>query len=163
MEVLMVSKLLKMVTLAAIFFLFTLLGGYASNEKTGRVVIHGHSGDEYTDGWYNGRYWKTLDLQRKIDLLTGINTGMFLMANELFKQNIGKREKQFVDSALDSLIVPGFKVSEFAKAIDKFYANDADVRIALAYAYLWVLRDFRGENPEILQAHKLQLRRDWNR
>jgi len=159
----MTSKLVKLVTLAGIFFLFTHFLGHAFSEKARRIVIHGHSGDEYTDGWYNGRYWKTLDLQRKIDFLTGIDTGMFLMANELSKQNLGKREKEFVDSALDSLTVPGFKVSEFAKAIDKFYANDADVRIAVAYAYLCVLRDFGGETPEILQTHKLQLRRDWNR
>jgi hypothetical protein len=158
----MLSKLVRMVTLAGIFFLFTLFLGHAADERTERIVIHGHPGDEYTDGWYNGRYWKTLDLQRKIDCLRGIDTGMFLMANELFKQNLGEREKTFVYSALDSLIVPGFKVSEFAKAMDKFYADDADVKIAVAYAYLWVLRDFRGENPEILRTHKLQLRRDWN-
>jgi len=159
----MTSKLVKLITLAGIFCLFTHFLGNASSDKAGRIVIHGYSGDEYTDGWYNGRHWKTLDLQRKVDLLTGIDTGMFLMANELSKQNIGKREKEFVGSALDSLIVPGFKVTEFAKAIDKFYANDADVKIAVAYAYLYVLRDFRGETPESLQTHKLQLRRDWNR
>lgn len=107
--------------------------------------------DYYTKGWPNGKYWESLKNQEKIDFLNGLETGIALCRN--LSNN---------SSVFDDLLITGFRMSDFSSEIDLLYTQHANIRIAIAYAYSYVIKKMKGELPQELDNYLVWLRKTFN-
>lgn len=146
----------------SIMIILSILPYPVISSDTGTLIIEGNVGEEYTGGWINGRYWEELNLQNKILLLEGINYGIFFMTNELLGSAINSDGKKIVTSKTDYIITSGFKVSEFVKEIDKFYSDKTVIKVPVPYAYVYILKKFRGEDAKLVEDYRNQLLKQWN-
>jgi len=116
-----------------------------------------------TRGWGNGRYWEKLDQDAKIQHLYGIEAGIFLYAEELSARTKSESELNRIQAQTNELSVAGFKFSDVAQQVDSFFADRANIRIPVAYAYLYSVKRMSGDTPENLERYLASLRRIWNK
>ena len=108
--------------------------------------------DDFTVGRTNGRGYLKLDMQARIALLAGIDDGMAFLADE----------GVIPIATVNRYTVNGFYVSDFAKQVNDFYKDMANIRIPVSYAFLYVQRKSKGENPRDLENFLATLRKTWS-
>src|SRR5262245_15494510 len=121
----------------------------AANSGTG-AVGQNVDPEELTDGWPNGRFWNTLDLQSKIWFLYGIESGVGLA---------GSATHEDARSLLSEFGVKGFRFSDVAAEVDAFYRERANIRVPVAFAYHYVVKKMKGASPDELNTFAAQLRK----
>ena len=115
-----------------------------------------------THGWANGRYWVGLSLDAKIQHLYGIEAGINLFAEELKSKTKTESEWNRVEELRKKLMIGGFRFSDVAQQVDKFFEDRSNIRIPVDYAYLYSVRKMSGESPSQLEYYLASLRKQWN-
>lgn len=116
-----------------------------------------------TRGWANGRYWQGLSDDSKIQHLYGVEAGLNLFAEELSYRATTEAQLEQIEKLRDELMVGGFRFSDVAQQVDRFYQDSANILIPVDYAYLYSVKKMRGENPDQLQEYLASLRKKWNK
>ena len=97
--------------------------------------------EEESYGWANGVYYLHRDRQARVDLLHGMHQGISLLFGE------GRISQE----VYESYNLSGFRFGDFVDQIDKLYQDKANLRIPIAYAYLYALRRARGDSPQEIE------------
>jgi len=109
----------------------------------------------------NGRYWKQLNQQSKIALLYGYEEGVTMLVRETrlkAKPDVATKTEEVAAS----LMISGFRFSDFVKQVDELYDDTANVRIPVIDAYVYALLKIRGATKQKLEDHVATLRRKYN-
>ena len=113
-----------------------------------------------TKGWPNGRTWDRFEMQGKINYLSGMEIGLHLYDAELgLRDPACERQSK---KLIDDLTIAGFRFSELAEQVNGFYMDRANVRIPIAYAYVYTIKKMSGVGPRDLEAYAAGLRKLWN-
>ena len=97
----------------------------------------------------NGRFYLKRNDQARIDLLYGIEQGIFLLVDE----------NAISQETMDRYAVKGFRFSELKEQVDKLYQDTANLRIPISYAYVYAIRRARGDSPHDIDDFVAQLRK----
>lgn len=127
-------------------------------EMTTQGALNGHT--QY--GWNNGKAWRLLGLQSKIDELIGIEEGMLLMLREAYP-SLSPADRAVLDARLERLIIKGFRTSDIAEQIDGFYKDSSNLRIPVVDAYKYAIRKMHGASQHELDELDAALRATYNR
>ncbi len=98
-------------------------------------------------GLPNGNYYLALDVRGKRTFLSGIENGITLLADEGGISHTVARN--YLAGDLGGL----------ANQIGRFYADKANLRIPIGYAYLYAIRISRGDPPMELKNFLAELRK----
>jgi len=108
--------------------------------------------DEKTEGWHNGNLWRSYPkLQRSTHLL-GMIEEIILSADFLQDEYL-----------LSALTQGGVTYDELETEMDRFYAKASNLRIPIAYAYVYAVGKKRGTAPKELEAFAASLRKRFNK
>ena len=122
--------------------------------------------DMFSFSAINGKGWITLDLQSRIMYLTGVEDGAFLLIAEM---DSVQNEKDNARAALPAFMrlttntIKGFRSSDIAEEIDRFYDQASNRRIPVVDAYRYVLKKFKGAPPKELESAQSALRKKYNK
>lgn len=117
-----------------------------------RAQEGGLAPEDKTQGRPNGRIWERLDRQTKIFFLYGIESGLALGADWTGNEKTYKQ-----------LSIKGFKFGDLAQEIDAFYSERSNIRVPIAFAYVFVIRKMNGATRAELDDYSSELRKMWNR
>ena len=130
------SKPNLMVTTVIFLILLPLLA-FSQDEQRRR----GQPDEELSYGRPNGNYYLGLYPQERKDFLYGIEQGIALLRDE----------KLISQTITESYMIKGFSFEYLAVQIDNLYADKANLRIPIAYGYLYAIRKSRGDSPKELE------------
>jgi len=122
-----------------------------------------HEDESSTKGWANGHYWEVIDKDAKIQHLYGVEAGLNLFAKELSGRVKTDSDWNRIENLRKELTVTGFRFGDVAQQLDKFFEDRSNIRIPVAYAYLYSVKKMSGETPETLERYLASLRREWNK
>lgn len=119
--------------------------------------------EEATGGWSNGRRWENLDLQSRVMFLVGIEEGLALFKVEY--ERVSPEVNRLVNTPehlLNELTISGFRFSDLVAEVSLFYEERTNIRIPVAYVYVYVMKKAHGEDPSELSSYASELRNFWN-
>lgn len=107
-----------------------------------------------TKGFYNGRFWKSLDVSSKLMFLAGYNNGATLASTFAAADfaSFQRVTKQVLPSTLS-----GYEVSA---ALDRFYDTPENAPIAIAWALTVISDKASGADDASIQKSIERLRAD---
>lgn len=97
----------------------------------------------------NGIYYLGLLPQERMDFLYGIEQGIALLSDE----------KVISQTAKESYMIKGFSFEYLALQLANLYADKMNLRIPIAYGYLYAIRKSRGDSPKELEDFLAGLRK----
>lgn len=96
----------------------------------------------------NGVYYLSRDAQARVDILYGIEQGIISLLDEGFiSKDIANR-----------YTIKGFRFSDIKDQVDKLYEDKANLRIPIAYGYLYAIKRARGDSPREIENFLAELR-----
>jgi hypothetical protein len=108
----------------------------------------GHAQDHSeweTDGYFNGRFWGTMERGQKSGYIQGFGDGVNAMFNASPDSSAAKAKIR------DMLLPSGMTYGETVKAIDAFYATPENGRIAIINAMVYVVAKAAGTSAQDLE------------
>ena len=107
-----------------------------------------------TKGLNNGVVWGVGTAEEKKTYVMGIADGVFL---QLIVKRSETKTKQDT-----SLYPKGILTDDIVQALDSFYADRTNTRVAIVYAYLYVMKKIRGASQQELDSMVANFRRRAN-
>jgi len=114
----------------------------------------GQTDIDHTGGFRNGRVWVRLATSDKVYYVGGIKDGQVIATFALPADT----PRKYID-ILNSTDPTGFVVGDYAKALDDFYKEPANVRIPIIYAYHFISKKLSGMSPTDLADFEANLRK----
>jgi hypothetical protein len=129
--------------------------------------------DNRTNGWLNGRGWKTSEIGVKYGIVLGMSDAFDLGRTRLLsclaegaKATMTPQgapsaaTKQIIQACNDLPSIPGgTSYGDVVLAIDKFYEDTTNTRIPIVYAFEYVGNKIKGAPPADLETLLASLRR----
>jgi hypothetical protein len=112
---------------------------------------------------YNGHVWNDLDVQSKTMYIIGIEEGATLLVDEMSIDVLEKNTTRSTLIALKRIDSTGFRASDIALEIDKFYEKSINIGIPIVEAYRHVLKKFNGASPDELAQNEAKLHKKYNK
>jgi hypothetical protein len=98
-----------------------------------------------TKGFYNGRFWKSLDSSSKLTFLAGYNNAATMQAT-LHAGNF-ENFKRITEEMLPSTL----SGNEVSAALDRFYATPENAPIGIAWALIAISKRASGADEETIR------------
>ncbi len=136
---------LNLAVTAVVFLTLTSPLAFSQGEQQTRV----QADEELSYGRPNGNYYLALYPQERRDFLYGVEQGIALLADE----------KLIPQAIMQSYTIRGFSFDYLALQIDGLYANKDNIRIPVAYGYLYAIRKSRGDSPKEIESFLAELRK----
>ncbi len=131
---------------------------YASEEEQQTSINVG----DYQYRATNGRVWKKLDIQAKITFLVGLEQALVMLPLQMQAEKRADKSIRDAQASGSSLMIAGFRQSDFVSQVDSFYADTANIRVPVIEVYRYVVQKMKGATPEELVNSAATLRRIYN-
>ena len=152
-----IMKLLSLLALAIPFFAcFTT--SFAQDDDDTTLLLT----DIFRAHQLNGKAWMKLDPQSRVMYLTGLEDGGIMLLTEMDEVEEEKWLAKLAYPIHKRTTIKGFYFTDIMEEIDIFYEQASNRKIPIIDAYRYVIKKFKGANPQELATAQSALRRKYN-